>query len=129
VTRGQTLGHALARHVFTENERVHETAEALRRGDLERVGRLFTESHASLRDDYEVSTRELDTLVAALEAAGALGARLTGAGFGGAVVAACARGTADDVAAAGTATYREQTGREPETWIVQAVDGAGPVDA
>jgi galactokinase len=128
VTRGQALGHARARHVVAENERVHETAAALRVADLERVGELFSESHASLRDDYEVSTAELDALVAALEVAGALGARLTGAGFGGAVVAACRRGSAPAIAAAATATYRAETAREPQTWLVQAVDGAGRVD-
>ena len=128
VTRGQAQGHARARHVATENERVHETAAALRAADLERVGQLFSESHASLRDDYEVSTPALDALVAALEAAGALGARLTGAGFGGAVVAACTRGLAPEVAATATARYRSETGREPKTWLVQAVDGAGRID-
>ena len=128
VTRGQAQGHARARHVVSENERVHETAEALRAAELERVGQLFSESHTSLRDDYEVSTPELDALVAALEAAGALGARLTGAGFGGAVVAACRRGLASEVAATATARYRSATGREPKTWLVQAVDGAGRID-
>jgi galactokinase len=115
-------------HVVTENERVHDTAAALRAGDLERVGELFSESHASLRDDYEVSTLELDALVAALEDAGALGARLTGAGFGGAVVAACRRASATGIAAAATARYTAETGRKPQTWLVQAVDGAGPID-
>ena len=129
VTRGQAQGHARARHVVGENERVHETAAALGAADLERVGRLFSESHASLRDDYEVSTPELDALVTALESAGALGARLTGAGFGGAVVAACTRGSGAEVAAAATARYRSETGREPRTWLVQAVDGAGRIDA
>lgn len=128
VTRGQALRHARARHVVSENERVHETAAALRRADLERVGRLFSESHASLRDDYEVSTPELDALVAALETAGALGARLTGAGFGGTVVAACTRGYGLEIAARATVDYRSQTGRSPETWLVQAVDGAGRVE-
>jgi galactokinase len=128
VSRGQTLGHALARHVFTENERVHEVAAALRSGDLSRVGALFSESHASLRDDYEVSIPELDTLVAELEAAGALGARLTGAGFGGAVVAACERGTATGIAEQATRRYRAETRHEPQWWIVHAVDGAGRLD-
>jgi len=67
VTRGQAFGHARARHVVAENERVHQTAAALRAGNLERVGELFSESHASLRDDYEDSNPKLDALVAALE--------------------------------------------------------------
>ena len=128
VTRGQAQGHARARHVVAENERVHETAAALRACDLERVGNLFSESQASLRDDYEVSTPELDALVAALEDARALGARLTGAGFGGAVVAACMHGTALEIAEAATTRYRAETGREPQYWLVQAVDGAGRID-
>jgi galactokinase len=125
VPRGQALGHALARHVFTENERVHETAAALRSGDLARVGALFSESHASLRDDYEVSIPALDTLVGALEDAGALGARLTGAGFGGAVVAACESGSAQAIADDASRRYRAETQHEPQWWIVHAVDGAG----
>jgi galactokinase len=72
-----------------------------------------------------VSIPELDALVAALEDAGALGARLTGAGFGGAVVAACARGSANRIADEAKARYRAETSREPESWIVRAVDGAG----
>jgi galactokinase len=75
------------RHVVTENERTLEAADALRAGDLERVGRLMALSHRSLRDDYEVSSPELDTLVRAAESAGGVfGARMTGAGFGGCTV-------------------------------------------
>lgn len=77
-----------ARHVVTENERVEASAEALAAGDLASVGELMNESHASLRDDFDASTRVLDELTAALRAAdGVHGARLTGAGFGGCVVA------------------------------------------
>lgn len=77
-----------ARHVVTENERVHQAVDALRRWDFPRLGRLLTESHASLRDDYEVSISEVDRLVAiAEEQDGVFGARLTGAGFGGSIVA------------------------------------------
>ena len=65
-----------------------EAANALRAGDADALGPLLLASHASLRDDFEVSTPELDALVAALVEAGAPGARLTGAGFGGCVVAA-----------------------------------------
>ncbi len=77
-----------ARHVVTENARVRAFAEALAAGDLAIAGRLMAESHASLRDDFEVSTPALDRLVERLSAApGVHGARLTGAGFGGCVVA------------------------------------------
>ncbi|RIH78230.1 Galactokinase [Calidithermus terrae] len=76
-----------ARHVVTENARVLEGIEALRRGDVQRFGELMYASHASLRDDYEVSIPELDELVEVARKHGAIGARLTGAGFGGAAVA------------------------------------------
>lgn len=76
-----------ARHVVTENARVLEGLEALRRGDVQRFGELMYASHASLRDDYEVSIPELDELVEVACKHGAIGARLTGAGFGGAAVA------------------------------------------
>ncbi|MDQ3979700.1 MAG: galactokinase [Actinomycetota bacterium] len=76
-----------ARHVVGENARVRDFARALRQHDLEAAGALMLESHASLRDDFEVSTPELDRLVASLrETPGVYGARLTGAGFGGCVV-------------------------------------------
>lgn len=77
-----------ARHVVTENARVHEACRALRDHDLARLGMLLNESHASLRDDFEVSRTEVDALVAQARANGALGARMTGAGFGGYVIAA-----------------------------------------
>jgi galactokinase len=76
-----------ARHVISENARVVRAVEALRDRDFEEFGRLMYASHASLRDDYEVSTPELDTFVEAAEQYGARGARLTGAGFGGCAIA------------------------------------------
>jgi galactokinase len=86
-----------ARHVFTENARV---LQALECGDAAAFGKLMNASHASLRDDYEVSVPALDRLVALLQAQpGVHGARLTGAGFGGACVALCAAAEAADVAA------------------------------
>jgi galactokinase len=100
-------------------------ADGLRSGDLELLGRLLVESHASLRDDYEVSTPELDVLAAELVAAGAYGARLTGAGFGGCVVAVCDADDADAVADAACDRYRSLAGREPRPFLCRAVDGAG----
>jgi galactokinase len=76
-----------ARHVISENARVLEAVDALRDKDFEEFGRLMYASHASLRDDYEVSTPELDAFVEAAEQHGARGARLTGAGFGGCAIA------------------------------------------
>jgi galactokinase len=77
----------LVRHVVTENERVERTVELLRAGRLGEAGELLTASHSSLRDDYRVSCRELDVAVEAALAAGALGARMTGGGFGGSAIA------------------------------------------
>jgi len=81
-----------ARHVISENARVLEAVEALEDEDFEEFGRLMYASHASLRDDYEVSTLELDTFVRAAQQHGATGARLTGAGFGGCAIALVPQG-------------------------------------
>jgi galactokinase len=91
-------GHpARVRHVRTENERVRAAVEALERGDVEALGPLFAASHASLRDDYEVSTPALDRLVERALEAGAFAARMTGGGFGGSIVALAEREQASAV--------------------------------
>ena len=123
----QVADSPAGRHVVTENRRVLEAARALETGELDRVGRLLVESHESLRSDFRVSTPELDILVEELVRAGALGARLTGAGFGGCVVAACRAGTAHGVAEVATSRYRQRTGLEPTAFQCRAVDGAGPI--
>ena len=103
-----------ARHVVTENDRVRAMAAALAAGDLTTAGRAMLESHASLRDDFEVSVPALDRAVEALMAVpGVVGARLTGAGFGGCVVALAERDALADPASL--------TGRG---WRVRASDGA-----
>jgi galactokinase len=117
-----------ARHVVAENARVLATADALPRGDLSVLGPLLLASHASLRDDFGVSTPELDTLVDVLMTSGAAGARLTGAGFGGCVVALAQRNHADDVLAKATLRYRTATGIEPTGFVARAVDGARVID-
>jgi galactokinase len=106
------------RHVTTENQRVRETVDALDRQDLPALGALFAASHASLRDDYEVSTPTLDGVVEAALAAGALGARMTGGGFGGSVVVLAERARADDVLQ-GTLAQAGAQG-----WIVRPAGGA-----
>jgi galactokinase len=111
----------------TENARVLDAAEALRAGDLTRVGALMSASHASLRDDYAVSGPELDVLVEEAEAAGALGARLTGAGFGGCTVNLVRPGEADAFAVTVAARYAERTGREAEVFVVRENREAGVV--
>jgi galactokinase len=99
-TLEQVAHEPRARHVVTENDRVLAFADALRSGGVEALGPLLLQSHASLRDDFGVSTPELDACVERLVAAGALGARLTGAGFGGCVVALVRADEVDTVAAA-----------------------------
>jgi galactokinase len=101
------------RHVRTENERVHETVAALERGDLAALGPIFAAGHASLRDDYEVSTPALDALVKAALSAGAFAARMTGGGFGGCVVALAAPERAEVVGQVGA-----------QGWVVRPSDGA-----
>src|SRR5262245_17520522 len=101
------------RHVETENARVRETVAALDRGDVAALGPIFAASHASLRDDYEVSTPVLDALVAAALDAGAFAARMTGGGFGGSIVALAEPKRARDVLRLGA-----------QGWRVQPVDGA-----
>jgi galactokinase len=81
------VSRARVRHVITEIQRVRDCVDAMRRNHFDEVGRLFVASHASLRDDYEVSCRELDLAVETALQSGALGARMTGGGFGGSAIA------------------------------------------
>jgi galactokinase len=114
------------RHVVTENARVRAVEAALLAGDLVRVGELFDEGHASLRDDYEVSVPELDALVASARHHGATAARLTGAGFGGAIVVLARRDDVDRLAEAIVADYaRAHPDRRPTVLRCEAADGAG----
>jgi galactokinase len=121
----QVADHPIARHVVHENGRVAAFADALRDGDATRAGSLMLESHASLRDDFAVSTPELDRLVDLSVDAGAFGARLTGAGFGGCIVALVPHGRLETIAAAVSGRYRDEMGLEPDAFAVAAVDGAG----
>ena len=100
-----------ARHVITENQRVLDARAALLGGDLPTLGRLFAASHASMRDDYDVSVPQVDLLVELASAhEDVFGARLTGGGFGGAVVIAAAAGRGPSVAADVSRAYRERSG-------------------
>lgn len=102
-----------ARHVVAEDARVLGAVNALRRGDLEDLGALLDESHRSLRDDYEVSTPEVDLLVELIrEQDGVRGARITGGGFGGSIVAIADAGTGHHAAAIAVAEYEQRTGRD-----------------
>jgi len=109
-----------ARHVVTEIARVRAAVAALRQHDLVEVGRLFDASHASLRDDYEVSCDELDVSVEAARAAGALGARMTGGGFGGSSIALLPADAVDDAQRAITAAFAGRGWRAPASFAVTA---------
>lgn len=115
------------RHVVTEGRRVHAARDAMLADDPARFGELMDASHASLRDDYEVSCPELDALVAIARDAGAHGARLTGAGFGGCIVASCARERRTDVIEAIRERFLAPRGRRDDPDAVfeaEAADGA-----
>lgn len=100
------------RHVILENRRVLNAVEAAQAGDAARFGRLMVQSHQSLRDDYAVSCRELDVMVEAALAHGALGSRMTGAGFGGCTVSLVPAAAAEGFMAGVGAAYLAATGRE-----------------
>jgi galactokinase len=121
------------RHVVCENDRTLRAAEALRRGtdqggsDLAAFGQLMNESHASLRDLYEVSCDELDLMAALAQSQpGRYGARMTGAGFGGCVVALVDHDAVDAFCAAVAAIYERQMLRTPALYVCRAAGGAGP---
>ncbi len=113
-----------ARHVVSEHNRVLEAAQALASGDERALGALLSASHASLRDDLEVSCAELDLAVDAAMAAGALGARLTGAGFGGSAIALVEAGRAGEVAAAVADAFSSRRLTAPSLRRVAASSGA-----
>jgi galactokinase len=113
-----------ARHVVSENERVLETVEALRRNDLTTLGRLFYASHQSLDRDYEVSSPELNLMVElACHLEGIVGARMTGAGFGGCTVNLVHREAIDSFREQVIEAYRSRTGLPAEMYVCEAVDG------
>jgi galactokinase len=102
-----------ARHVVTENGRVIEAVATLAERDLARLGELLDASHRSLRDDFEVSTAEVDLLVELVrEQDGIHGARITGGGFGGSIVAVADAGAGHHAAAVAVAEYEQRTGRD-----------------
>ncbi len=108
------------RHVVTEIERVTLAVAALESDDLEEIGRLFDASHASLRDDYEVSCEELDLATATARSEGALGARMTGGGFGGSCIAIVSAADAEAVATAIATAFRGEGLTAPVSFTVTA---------
>ncbi len=116
------------RHVITENCRVAEAAAALRHGKLDEFGRLMAQSHASLRDDYEVSCAELDTMVEIAAAQpGVYGSRMTGGGFGGCTVNLVREEHVQEFQSAVSRLYKDATGRDPVIYVTNAAGGAGEV--
>ena len=114
-----------ARHVVTENARTLAAADALAAGDVQRVGTLMDQSHRSLRDDFEVSRAELDAMVEiARGQPGCLGARMTGAGFGGCAVALVERSSAERFASVVAISYEKEVGLTPSVYLCEASAGA-----
>jgi galactokinase len=116
------------RHIVYENERVLQSVEALRGNDLATFGRLMNDSHISLRDDYQVSCRELNVMVeAAWQVEGVYGSRLTGAGFGGCTVSLVAGEAVELFRAHVAAEYQAATGVEPQIYVCAVEDGVREV--
>lgn len=117
-----------ARHVVTENERCIEAAKALENNDLEKFGQLMKESHISLRDDYEVSCKEIDVLNdIAWQLDGVYGSRITGAGFGGCIVSIVESNKVDSFVDVIVNEYNRITGLVASLYIVDVGQGAGVV--
>jgi galactokinase len=116
------------RHIVYENERVLQSVEALKGGDLTTFGRLMNESHVSLRDDYQVSCRELNMMVEiAWQVEGVCGSRLTGAGFGGCTVSLVTREAMERFRAQVAARYQAATGVQPQIYVCAIEDGVEEV--
>jgi galactokinase len=118
-----------ARHVTSENARVDRFVEALQGGDLELLGRLLYASHESLHDDYQVTCPESDFLVDATRGLpDVLGARITGAGWGGCTLHLVRSGGSDAVARAVATRFEGRFGRRPSYWTLRSGDGASLVE-
>ncbi|KRA24584.1 galactokinase [Microbacterium sp. Root61] len=113
------------RHVVTEDQRVLDTVQTLREQGPAAIGDLLLASHASMRDDFEISVPELDTAVEAAMGAGAIGARMTGGGFGGAAIALVPHDRVETVKDAATAAFAASGFRAPTLFTVTPSEGAG----
>jgi galactokinase len=113
-----------ARHIVTEDQRVLDTVELLRAGQTREIGPLLTASHVSMRDDFEITVAEVDTAVEAALGAGAYGARMTGGGFGGCVLALIDADQAEVTTAAVESAYAKKGFRAPTSWVAVAGPGA-----
>jgi len=115
-----------ARHVLTENRRVLECVAALRASEFVEAGRIFTASHASMRDDFEITTAHIDLIADSAVCSGALGARMTGGGFGGCVIALVPSDRTEVVGDAVRAAMRDAGFEQPVITRTRAAAGAGP---
>ena len=117
-----------ARYVLSENQRVHDTVAALQRGDVVRAGELIFASHAGMRNEYQITTPELDTLVdLARQQAGVLGARMMGGGFGGCTINLLRKDQQAATVAGIVQPYQQQYSLEPEVYELALSDGVGRV--
>jgi galactokinase len=114
-----------ARHVLTENQRVHDFVAALGDSNFVEAGRILTASHASMRDDFEITTEHIDLIAEAAVRAGALGARMTGGGFGGCVIALVPQDRVDAVASTVRRAVHEAGYEQPVITRTYASAGAG----
>jgi galactokinase len=112
------------RHVITENERTKAAYQALQEGNLSEFGKLLNASHDSLRDDYEVTGVELDTMQERFLKYGALGARMTGAGFGGCAIALVKASEANSIIEKVRNDYKEKVGLDADFYLVRVGNGA-----
>ncbi len=117
---------ARARHVVSENQRVLEARDALLNGNVVRFGELMDASHVSMRDDYEITVPDIDTLVEiAQRQPGCYGSRMTGGGFGGCTVSMVASSAVAQFTEEVAAAYHSATGRDTTVYVCRAVDGVG----
>jgi galactokinase len=119
-----------ARHVISENRRVLDAVAAMKAGDASTLGRFMNASHASLRDDFEVTNEALDVMArVAQEQPGCFGARMTGGGFGGCAVALVQADKAADVSAAVARGYEAEIGLKPDIFVTSATEGTAVISA
>ncbi|MEV8507501.1 galactokinase [Actinoplanes sp. NPDC051475] len=121
---GDDVTRRRVRHIVTENQRVLDTVALLRSGRIREIGPLMTASHASMRDDFEITVDQVDVAVEAALTAGAYGARMTGGGFGGCVLALIDADRAEATTAAVGQAYAERSFTAPTTWSATPGPGA-----
>jgi galactokinase len=118
-----------ARHIITENARVVEAVKVLKENNIERFGEIMNQSHDSLKDDYEVTGLELDTLVyEGRKLSGVLGTRMTGAGFGGCTISIVKKADSSEFMSVLSKEYQKKTGLVPDFYQPEIGNGAGRIE-